>query len=464
MKKKIISPVLTVIWVVGILILGYTIHFMGTIQAVDSIQEEVILSMKVGLIYKGTLILLIATVVIYLILNHIVDQMINSLNELTEQAIMSSNGENKHNVRNYNISELDQLAHAFDTMGEKFYRTIRKLNYQKTKVESILTHLDEGIIVLDEEGYVREINQVGEQMLSLKDIRRSHCHIKDILRDSQCIQMIRGAIKENIYSSCEITRGEGIYYVKMRAIEKEGIKFGYIITLQDFTNIRKLEEIRYQFVSNVTHEIKTPLTSIQGFVETLKDGAIENKATAIRFLDIIDIEAQRLYRLIQDILLLSEIENMDNVCKDVTYVKEVVQEVTDLLQEQAQKKEIKIVFEEKQELILENTSRDHIKQTVLNIMSNALRYTDTGYITVTVDKKENMGIIQVKDTGIGIPKESLTRIFERFYRVDKSRSRKSGGTGLGLSIVKHIVGLYRGRISVESEEGKGSCFTIEIPL
>lgn len=464
MKKKIISPVLIVLWIVGILSMGYAIHFMGTIQPVNKIQEEMIMNMKVGLIYKGSLILVIATIVIYLIINHVIEEIRSSLQELTQEAKMFSKGENKHSVRNYNISELDHLAHAFDTMGEKFYRTIRKLNYQKTKAESILTHLDQGIIVLDEEGYVREINQVGEEMLRLKDIRSNHCHIKDILRDSKCTQMISAAIKENIYSSCEINREEGIYYVKMRAIEKEGIKFGYIITIQDFTNIRKLEEMRYQFVSNVTHEIKTPLTSIQGFVETLKDGAIENKATAIRFLDIIDIEAKRLYRLIQDILLLSEIENMDNVCKDATDVKEVVQEVTELLREQAKKKEIEIVFEGEQELILENTNRDHIKQTVLNIMSNALRYTDTGCIIVTIDKKEDMGIIRVKDTGIGIPKEGLTRIFERFYRVDTSRSRKSGGTGLGLSIVKHIVGLYKGKISVESEEGKGSCFIIEFPL
>ena len=151
---------------------------------------------------------------------------------------------------------------------------------------------------------------------------------------------------------------------------------------------------------------------------------------------------------------------MHAICNEKVYLTESIIEVIGLLKEQADKKNITLLFEHPEELVLENVSEDHIKQVLINLIGNAIKYTDRGHVTITTTKRENRKIIEVRDTGIGIPKESLGRIFERFYRVDKSRSRKSGGTGLGLSIVKHIVNLYGGEIQVESIEGKGSTFTI----
>ncbi|MEG0906888.1 MAG: ATP-binding protein [Cellulosilyticaceae bacterium] len=464
MKKKIIIPVLVILWAVGLSIIGYASSLVAGNYLSNHLDQQMLINIRLEIFYKGLIVLSIGTVVAYLILSSIIKAITEPISSLIDEAGAFAKGEYRHNVKHYDIEEIEELYCAFDNMGEKLYRTIRKLKYQKTKAESILTHLDQGIMVLDQEAYVLELNQVVEEMLGIRGVRGNNYHIRDILRDGKCGQMITEAIDKNIYSSCEIRLGEKIFYIKTRPIGEESKKFGYIVTIQDITNIRKLEEMRYQFVSNVTHELKTPLTSIQGFVETLKDGAIEDKVSANRFLDIIDIEAKRLYRLIQDILLLSEIESMDNIYTESTYVHEVVEEVINLLEEEARKKHIDILFDEQDVLVLPCTNRDHIKQMVINIVSNALRYTDSGEITIMTRAEGDSGIIQVKDTGIGISQESIKRIFERFYRADKSRSRKSGGTGLGLSIVKHIVGLYKGKITVESEEGQGSTFTIEMPI
>ena len=195
-------------------------------------------------------------------------------------------------------------------------------------------------------------------------------------------------------------------------------------------------------------------------VNDIQAGAIENKEVAYRFLNIIDIETKRLYRLIQDILLLSEIENMDKQEYGDVKVASVIENCMSLLQEQADKKSVKIVFNEEQSLVIKNMSEDHLTQMMMNLLGNAVRYTDNGAIIITTQENSRQQIITIRDSGIGIPEESIPHIFERFYRVDKGRSRQSGGTGLGLSIVKHIAKLYEIKIEVSSELGEGTCFRL----
>jgi len=218
-------------------------------------------------------------------------------------------------------------------------------------------------------------------------------------------------------------------------------------------------------VANVSHELKTPLTSIKGFVETLKDGAIDDKDVAIKFLNIIEVEVERLVRLINDLLYLSEIENAAMpILEEKVVVKEVVLEIIELLKIKAEKKNIQLDIKVQEGLEM-NIYRDWLKQIFINLIDNAIVYNkENGKVWVTVEKLDNLIVIKVKDTGIGIPEKEIERIFERFYRVDKGRSRKFGGTGLGLSIVKHIVELYGGKVWVESQEGIGSEFTVTIPI
>ena len=224
---------------------------------------------------------------------------------------------------------------------------------------------------------------------------------------------------------------------------------------------KKAEQIRKDFVANVTHELKTPLTSISGFVETLQDGAAEDPEVRAKFLDIIAIEAARLKRLIEDILIISDIENKRevNTNSDIN-VRESIEEILASMDPIIEAKKINIITYFAYEIYI-GGNPDRFKQMMVNLIENAIKYShDGGTVTITAKKKEARVYISINDEGIGIPEESLSRIFERFYRVDKSRSQKAGGTGLGLAIVKHIAALFEAEIQVESEPGKGSTFTV----
>jgi two-component system phosphate regulon sensor histidine kinase PhoR len=238
---------------------------------------------------------------------------------------------------------------------------------------------------------------------------------------------------------------------------------GSIVVIQDVTQIRKLEKMRSDFVSNVSHELKTPLTSIKGFVDTLKGGALENKETALRFLEIIDIESDRLYRLINDILLLSEIETMEREPdKTEVHINEIVDEVVEMLALKASDKNLMLKKRIEGDFYI-NANADRIKQMFINLVDNAIKYTEVGEVEVSLEAEGSWIKTTVSDTGIGFDEKYKERLFERFYRVDKGRSRSYGGTGLGLSIVKHIVLLYKGKISVDSTPGKGTRFEILLP-
>lgn len=224
---------------------------------------------------------------------------------------------------------------------------------------------------------------------------------------------------------------------------------------------KKAEQIRKDFVANVTHELKTPLTSISGFVETLQDGAAEDPAVRAKFLDIIAIEAARLKRLIEDILIISDIENKREVNTDSDInVRESIEEILASMKPIIEAKKIRIVTYYAYEIYI-GGNPDRFKQMMVNLIENAVKYSnDGGTVTITAKKREGKVYISVTDEGIGISRENLPRIFERFYRVDKSRSQKVGGTGLGLAIVKHIAALFEAEIQVESEPGRGSTFTV----
>jgi two-component system phosphate regulon sensor histidine kinase PhoR len=233
-------------------------------------------------------------------------------------------------------------------------------------------------------------------------------------------------------------------------------------------NVRlaELQEMRSEFVANVSHELKTPLTSIRGFVDTLRNGHINDPAVQARFLEIIDIEAERLHQLISDILQLSEIEGMENDLELQKFdLSALLDDVATLLDDKATERHVSIIVEDSESLPV-LASQYRVKQILINLVDNAIKYNRTGgrvYIRATREPDKIVSI-RVRDTGEGIPPEHLSRVFERFYRVDKSHSREMGGTGLGLSIVKHIAQLYDGSATVESEQGVGSTFIVRLRI
>ncbi|HBM81334.1 MAG TPA: PAS domain-containing sensor histidine kinase, partial [Clostridiaceae bacterium] len=249
-------------------------------------------------------------------------------------------------------------------------------------------------------------------------------------------------------------------------MENGNRKIGIVAIMLDITELKQLEQMKTEFVANVSHELKTPLTSIKGFAETLKSGAINDNKTRDKFLDIINVEADRLTRLINDILTLSELEGRKKrwMVFEKIDMNDVMDEIEDMMGSLAKLKKIDIKFIRDKDGSYVSGNYDRIKQMLINLTDNAIKYTpEGGSVTVKTYKKDDKVYVEVSDTGIGIAKERLPRLFERFYRVDKGRSRALGGTGLGLAIVKHIVSTMNGNIKVESELGKGTTFTASFP-
>lgn len=461
MKNKIIGPVMVAIWVLALIYMSSSYLSYEELSIRGLLEKNVAVHLGTQMIYKTVGITVIASIILYWILRTFIKEIVDPMQNMTEEASSFAKGEYVHQVKNYSIKEVQQLASALDDMGEKLYRTIRKLQYQKTKAESILSNLNEAIIILDEEGYITEGNEKVRTLLGGDAIKNQS--ILALIRDAKVMQVIEKAVGQGVYGSCEFLKNDQILHFRIGPISKGRKKYGFIISIRDITQTRQLEVMRYQFVSNVSHELKTPLTSIQGFAETLKEGAIDNRDIALRFIDIIDIEAKRLYRLIQDILCLSEIENMENNDGSEVNFTPLIEEVVSMLEQNATEKQVEIKLDIKQSLILECANTDYVKQVIMNIVSNAVKYTDEGNVIISTYIEDGKKVFCVQDTGIGIPEESLPRIFERFYRVDKSRSRKSGGTGLGLSIVKHIVELYGGVVEITSKVNQGTSFKIVFP-
>jgi two-component system phosphate regulon sensor histidine kinase PhoR len=241
---------------------------------------------------------------------------------------------------------------------------------------------------------------------------------------------------------------------------------GAIAVFHDISRLKELERIRQDFVANVSHELRTPLTTIKGYAETLLEGALKEDV-AFQFTQVIKKHADRLTKIVEDLLMLSRIESKEfRLEKKIVSPQDLVNDVIDYVRQSADKKRISIHKSEMAPSLKVEADRNYLEQVLINLVDNAIKYTpDGGRITISVVEKEGQEVeFSVRDNGIGIPKEDMPRIFERFYRVDKGRSKESGGTGLGLSIVKHLVQAHGGRVWVESRLGEGSTFSFTLPL
>jgi len=368
--------------------------------------------------------------------------------------------------------ELGQLAGTFNEMADELEKSMADLKDKNIKFDSIMNSMTNGFIAVDRKQRIILINEIACRFLEIEyDEDITGKNLIDVIRNHKINRMLQQTVESNESSTHEISISlpeEKIYRIyanPIKSMESSDSNSGGILSIMDITNIKKLEQIRTDFVSNVTHELKTPLTSIRGFVETLRSGAMDDSEVSDKFLEIIDIEAERLYMLINDILQLSEIETKQKDSNIATHdLESIINEVFSILQGAAGKKSIELTCKVESSISI-TANRDRIKQMLINLIDNAIKYNiENGSVRVKVWKAEGRIVLSVKDTGIGIAQQHLSRIFERFYRIDKGRSRSMGGTGLGLSIVKHIVNLYNGDIKVESEPGSGSEFIIQLPV
>ncbi|MGL6105491.1 ATP-binding protein [Romboutsia sp.] len=391
---------------------------------------------------------------------------------LEEFIYVSKKISNKEFHTRLNISakgELGELAKNFNEMIEIMDSTITEVEYNHLQMTSILKSISQGILAIDIDGNIMLINEEAKRMLKCskyKTIEGNNINL--VIKEEKILKEILLFKSSKKSKKIEITTEEDIVYeISLDPIYLQDINniiIGSIINIEDITEKVKLENMRSDFVANVSHELKTPLTSISGFVETLKLNENIDINTRNRFLGIIESESDRLKRLIEDILLLSFIEKKGNALLDSVSIYEVFIEVYDMTSYMAREKNIKLLYEFEDKSLKVLGNRDYIKQVILNLVDNAIKYTpENNKICVEVFKKDESIIMKVIDQGVGIPQEDINRIFERFYRVDKARSRDVGGTGLGLAITKHIVKSLGGTIKVKSELGKGSEFTVTIP-
>jgi two-component system phosphate regulon sensor histidine kinase PhoR len=386
-------------------------------------------------------------------------------------ALLKKYGRSNVNQDKRHKDEVGQLSYTLSSMTYELENIIKELKDRNLRVATIINSMSSGLIAVDREMHIIMINPIAYRLFDTAEKpNQAGIPLVQVIRNRQLNDLLLKTVMENEITHQEIylyQGGKRILSLHASPIYPEGghdVNSGALAFIDDITQLRKLEEMRTEFVSNVTHELKTPLTSIQGFVETLKTGAVNDPKVAGKFLDIIDIEADRLRMLINDILSLSEIENIkqDNE-KQLFELFPLAEEVESMLANAAQDKGISINLQINPDLRLE-ANRHRIKQLLINLMDNAIKYNKPGgNVTVSAHVIGNSVEIHVRDTGIGIPENHTDRIFERFYRVDKGRSREMGGTGLGLSIVKHIAQLYGGSVHVVSEEGKGSDFIVKLP-
>lgn len=433
-----------------------------------AIALNMIDSMKKQLWVSLFMIIGIALVISWLVSMSIAKGFTRPIEKIAEVARRLTNKDYESRVDVDTSGEIGQLSAAINVLAASLQKQMKDIQEHQQQLTSILANMVSGVMLVDELGRIRLVNPAMERLLGqseeeLADQLHTRIHEQFHLSEYiiRCLETMEHQHEELAVRHPE----ERIFDAHFAPFFSEDHRLkGVIVVLHEITDIRRLERIRSEFVANVSHELKTPVTSLKGFAETLLDGAAEDKAVRDSFLKIIYDESDRLYRLIQDILHLSKIEQHLLPLKiEEVDIAGLVYDSVEMLQEEITEKAIKLSLPGQTNVIIEG-EKDRIQQIILNLVSNAITYTPKhGKISIKVLEHDDTIDLIVSDTGIGIPKKDLPRIFERFYRVDKARSRNSGGTGLGLAIVKHLVESHHGQIKVDSIEGVGSTFIVTLP-
>ncbi|MCT4594312.1 MAG: cell wall metabolism sensor histidine kinase WalK [Anaeromicrobium sp.] len=420
------------------------------------------------ILIQGTILALFITVILgFLIGRSITEPII----DVTKKASKMARGDFNQVVEVKSDDEIGQLAEMFNYVRAKLNVTLSQISSEKSKLETILSYMADGLIAVNNYDEIIHANPTAMEMLGLKeeDIKnKSYNEIMNKLNENLSLKYIQKNRRLSNYTGKETLRiGDSILSASYAPyMDEKGRKAGVVMVLQDITKRQELDNMRKEFVANVSHELKTPLTSIKSYTETLLDGALEEKDLAVSFLQVVNSEADRMNGLVRDLLQLSRLDSKKVLWnkKNSNLVK-IGQDAVNKMEITAQNKNQTLSFITKNQFLSVYVDKDRIEQVIINIISNAIKYTPSeGHIQVKVYKDKNYAVASIKDNGIGIPKKAIPRLFERFYRVDKARSREMGGTGLGLSIAKQIVVAHDGEIFVESKEGMGTEVFIKIPI
>lgn len=398
-------------------------------------------------------------------------RLVRPIEQLTRDAQRFAQGERYTPLPQHSTRELHQLSDAMTHMAEELEIRIEHALEEKAEREAVLRSMVEGVVAVDRSKRVLNINRAASVLLGVDLQAALGRRLPEVVRNAPLNDLVDATLagQASVDAEFELHRDRHQFIQARSAVLRRANNeaIGAVIVLNDVTRIKQLEQVRKDFVSNVSHELKTPLTTVKGFVETLQDGAIDNPDDARRFLGIIGKHVNRLNAILEDLLTLSRLEQGEGESPqsmlEVGAIAGPIREAVQVCSSAAEEKRITIRTECPGDLLVQMNA-PLIEQCVVNLLDNAIKYSEPGKaISVTVARQDGSVEIAVSDQGSGIPSEHLGRLFERFYRVDQARSRSLGGTGLGLSIVRHIVELHDGTISVESELGEGSTFRIMLP-
>ncbi|WP_309121463.1 two-component system histidine kinase PnpS [Paenibacillus sp.] len=448
---------------------GY-VRFGESMQPLDAETRRIASYLGLGLI----VILMVTALIAY----RMSLSLTGPIEKMTRVAYQITNMNYRARIAIPNKDEIGQLGHAINKMSESLQYQMNQIQEDESRLKSVLDNMTSGVVMVDREGKVVLLNRSAEEFLGFSSAELLGQRYTLTKTQQELTRMIAECFQRR-----EPLRGEVVFhYPEERTLDIHAVPMtiaedayaGILVVMHDITAIRRLERMRSEFVANVSHELKTPIAAVKGFAETLLGGAASDPATTKSFLQIIYDESERLNRLIGDILDLSKIESKRVPLQfSPVEMKTFVERIFHMMATEAKKKGIALEAAVDQDVYIE-ADEDRLQQILVNLLSNGITYShDGGRLRVLVDPiledaarpdEYERVRITVQDYGVGIPKKDLPRIFERFYRVDKARTRVSGGTGLGLSIVKHLVELHKGTIRVESELGMGTRFIIELPV
>jgi len=416
----------------------------------------------------GGLMIMVITVLLSFLISR---RIMRPIEEIKRGAESFAKGNFQYRSPVSDLQEIAGLSNAVNRMASELQQRINSITQNRNELKAVLSGMLEGVLAVDLEERIISMNQAAAQIFNcdLPDVQGRS--IQEVLRHTELQRFVTDALSgEDSLEKDIVLMSDGEIILSSLGtplLDGEGKRVGSLIVLNDVTRLRKLENIRRDFVANVSHEIKTPITTIRGFVETLKDGAAQNPDDAARFLSIIQKHVERLEAIVDDLLKLSRIEK-ETEREEIAFEEQSIQEVL------AGAIQVCDVKASAKDIFLEISCPEDLKgrinpalleQAVVNLIDNAIKYSDPGKpVRIEAHKQAQEIVIRVQDQGCGIEREHLDRLFERFYRVDRARSRRLGGTGLGLSIVKHIAEAHGGRVSVESTLGEGSVFFIHLPV
>ncbi|ETI68538.1 two-component system histidine kinase PnpS [Neobacillus vireti] len=445
--------------------LGILLGQIFKIDFLDSLNE----TLQLEIWWSLLIILGIAVAIIIFLGLRITSRYTKPIKAATEVAIELANGNYRARTKVERLDDAGMLGKFLNMLAENLQELTKAHEMQQDRLSALIENMGAGLVLIDSRGYINLINKGYSDIFHVKTTDYLSKLYYEVIEQEEICSIVAEVFRteqmvtNQLHIPLIIERKYFVVY-GIPIIGTNNVWKGVLLVFHDITELKKLEQMRKDFVANVSHELKTPVTSIKGFTETLLDGAMNNQETLEAFLSIILKESDRLQSLIHDLLELSKIEQQGfELTLQQVDLHPMLEEVIALLSGKAEAKNVALEFYSKQKHVLINGDFDRLKQVFINLIGNAITYTPSGgnVKIILLDYERNVRI-HVKDSGVGIKKEEIPRIFERFYRVDRDRSRNSGGTGLGLAIVKHLVEAHHGKISVKSDVGEGSEFILEL--